>query len=334
MKALIAGIDPGTNTALVVIDEEGNIIEKISGKNISNEDIIRYISNLNNVVLIATDKKEIPKSILEISSKLNLGIYSPKRDIDLKTKDKYYTDNKLKNIFENNHEFDAYIAAIEALKKVKDLFEKAKRVAIDEKEYIKILKLIFKKKKIEPVSAKISIEDNNKEMSISTKIRKRRKIKKIDMSDIKIIIKREVKKKNKELKDLNLRYIKLLKDYNELSKILLEKLDIKDNIIPKASFLYSNNLYFKKVFLDKLEEEYIRYFNSKESEFYILEENEDKIKDFLNRYCIVEEFTDIKNYIIINRFRKVEKEDNKKDMDIDKLRKILKDYQVHRSLRG
>jgi predicted RNase H-like nuclease (RuvC/YqgF family) len=168
LKALIVGIDPGTNTGIVVIDENGNIIDKFSGKNISNEEIVKYISNLNNVVLIATDKKEIPKSILEISSKLNIGVFSPKKDIDLETKKEYYKDEKLKRFFDNNHEFDAYISAIEALKKVKDIIEKAKRISDDEKEYIKILKTIFRNRKIEPVSAKISLEiekekENNKE---------------------------------------------------------------------------------------------------------------------------------------------------------------------------
>jgi len=43
LKSLIVGIDPGTNLGLVVIDDNGNIVDKLSGKNIQNEDIIKYI---------------------------------------------------------------------------------------------------------------------------------------------------------------------------------------------------------------------------------------------------------------------------------------------------
>jgi len=127
LKSLIVGIDPGTNLGLAVIDDNGNVIDKLSGKNIQNEYIIKYISDLKDVVLITTDKKEIPKTILDIASKLNIGIYSPKEDISLEIKNKYYKDENLKNIFENNHEFDAYISAKEAIKKIKGIFEKARR---------------------------------------------------------------------------------------------------------------------------------------------------------------------------------------------------------------
>ncbi|MGC9132868.1 MAG: DUF460 domain-containing protein [Nanopusillaceae archaeon] len=329
MKALIAGIDPGTNTGIVVIDEDGNIIDKFSGKNISNEEIIRYISDLNNVVLIATDKREIPKGILEISSKLNIGVYYPKKDIDLETKNKYYTNNKLKDIFENNHEFDAYISAFEALKKVKDIIEKARKVSKDENEYIRILKIIFKNRKIEPVSAKNNLEKESKIENNKNKKRKNIKRKR-NIENIRIIIEKKIEKEENKIKELNEKYIGLLNDYNKISILLLNKLNEKDTIIPKASFLYSNKLYYKKIFLDKVDEEYIRYFINKNTEFFILEKDKDKVKEFLKEYYIVTDFIDIKNFIVVNNYKKWINEENKEeDLTVEKLKKILKEYRTH-----
>jgi len=331
LKSLIVGIDPGTNLGLVVIDDNGNIIDKLSGKNIQNEDIIKYISDLKHVVLIATDKKEIPKTILDIASKLTIGVYNPKEDISLEIKNKYYKDDNLKKIFENNHEFDAYISAIEALKKLKEIFEKAKRFSENQDEYIKILRYILKNRKVEAVSAKNNLREKEKEVKEK---KKRRKIKKgkRDIEIIKVIIKNKKDKieRKKEIKELNKKYIGLLNDYNILSKILTERLRNDDNIIPKISFLYLNKIYYNRIFIDEFKEEYIIYYKGKDVKLFVKKDNLIEAKNIFPKFYIVDEFKELKNFIIVEKFHEEKSNIIEKDIDEEKLKKILKNYREHR----
>jgi len=331
LKSLIVGIDPGTNLGLAVIDDNGDIIDKLSGKNIQNEDIIRYISDLKDVVLITTDKKEIPKTILDIASKLNIGIYSPKEDISLEIKNKYYKDENLKNIFENNHEFDAYISAKEALKKLKEIFEKARRFSESQDEYIKILRYILKNRKVEAASAKNNLMEKEKEIKEGKKRKKRNRNKK-DIEIIKVIIKnkKDQKEKEKIIEELNKKYIDLLNDYNILSKILIERLKIDDNIIPKISFLYLNKLYYNKIYIDEFKEEYITYYKSKDVKFFVKKDNLTEAKNIFSRFYIIDEFKELKNLVIIEKFHEEKSNIVEKDIDKEKLKKILKNYREHR----
>jgi len=331
LKSLIVGIDPGTNLGLAVIDDNGDIIDKLSGKNIQNEDIIKYISDLKDVVLITTDKKEIPKTILDIASKLNIGIYSPKEDISLEIKNKYYKDENLKNIFENNHEFDAYISAKEALKKLKEIFEKARRFSESQDEYIKILRYILKNRKVEAASAKNNLMEKEKEIKEGKKRKKRNRNKK-DIEIIKIIIKnkKDQKEKEKIIEELNKKYIDLLNDYNILSKILIERLKIDDNIIPKISFLYLNKLYYNKIYIDEFKEEYITYYKSKDVKFFVKKDNLTEAKNIFSRFYIIDEFKELKNIVIIEKFHEEKSNIIEKDIDKEKLKKILKNYREHR----
>jgi len=331
LKSLIVGIDPGTNLGLAVIDDNGDVIDKLSGKNIQNEYIIKYISDLKDVVLITTDKKEIPKTILDIASKLNIGIYSPKEDISLEIKNKYYKDEKLKNIFDNNHEFDAYISAKEALKKLKEIFEKARRFSESQDEYIKILRYILKNRKVEAASAKNNLMEKEKEIKRRKKRKKRSRNKK-DIEIIKIIIKNKNDQKEKEkiIEELNKKYIDLLNDYNILSKILIERLKIDDNIIPKISFLYLNKLYYNKIYIDEFKEEYITYYKSKDVKFFVKKDNLTEAKNIFSRFYIIDEFKELKNLVIVEKFHEEKSNIIEKDIDKEKLKKILKNYREHR----
>lgn len=331
LKSLIVGIDPGTNLGLAVIDDNGDIIDKLSGKNIQNEDIIKYISDLKDVVLITTDKKEIPKTILDIASKLNIGIYSPKEDISLEIKNKYYKDENLKNIFENNHEFDAYISAKEALKKLKEIFEKARRFSESQDEYIKILRYILKNRKVEAASAKKNLMEKEKEIKEGKKRKKRNRNKK-DIEIIKVIIKnkKDQKEKEKIIEELNKKYIDLLNDYNILSKILIERLKNDDNIIPKISFLYLNKLYYNKIYIDEFKEEYIIYYKSKDVKFFVKKDNLTEAKNIFSRFYIIDEFRELKNLVIVEKFHEEKSNIIEKDIDKEKLKKILKNYREHR----
>ncbi|MGC9079197.1 MAG: DUF460 domain-containing protein [Nanopusillaceae archaeon] len=328
MEAYIAGIDPGTNFALVVIDENYNIVKKLSGKNIEEKEIIKFLKELNNVVLIATDKNKIPKKVMEISSKLNIGIYYPKEDIDIITKKEYYENPNLKNILENNHEFDAYISASEALKNLKEIFNKAKKIAKDQNEYINILKITLKNRNIEPFAAKNILEKDNYRREEIKRKRKKKINKKKLVERIEIIVRNKIEQEEKKkIEELNKKYIELLENYNKLSIELFNRLKENDIIVPKISFLYLNNLNGKRIFLDEKNEEYIKRYISSKTIFFVKREDLEFIKNYSSNIYIVTDFLDLKNFVIVKSFEKYEnivKKMDEKEL-LEKLKRIVKE---------
>ncbi|MEM5871100.1 MAG: DUF460 domain-containing protein [Candidatus Aenigmatarchaeota archaeon] len=327
MKAKIVGIDPGTTIGIVSIDEDGNIDFHFSGKNISTEKIVEIIKNIDGVVLISTDKHKIPKKIIEISSKLNLGIYYPKKDVPLSKKRKFYNDDKLKNILKNTHEIDAYISAYFALIENKEIFLKAKRISKDYKEYIEILRKTFKNRKLEPFAVLEILKESKKEKPDIKKKKIRKKTfpsnKNLELEDLKIIIKKNENENNQKSADNYLeKYLSLLNDYNILSKLLVDKLDKNSEIVPKISFLIKNNLKSSIAFLDILDNNVFTYLSKYNPEIYV---TEDKIKNILNlrkEIFVVKEYVDIKNFIILKSFekRELKSEDN---IEIEKIKKLI-----------
>jgi len=280
------------------------------------------LRNIDGVILISTDKAKIPKKILEISSKLNVGIYFPDKDISLKKKKRFYEDEKLKHILNNNHEIDAYIAAYFALESIRDIIEKAKRIAKNEKEYIEILKLSLKNRKIEPFSAKEMLKEKEKEIEVNKKTRRkpvnRKKSEKIP--EIKIEIKTENKEDCKRMLEEQLKkYMDLLTQYDELSNIILEK--IKDErIIPKISFLIKKNKSYDKVFVDEFSEDSKKYIIEHKSKVFVRESDLEKISGISKNINVVLRYKELRNFVIVEEYTTVKDERN---IDINKLKELI-----------
>ncbi|MFZ8855920.1 MAG: hypothetical protein ACO2OX_01840, partial [Candidatus Nanopusillus sp.] len=162
--------------------------------------------------------------------------------------------------------------------------------------------------------------------------KRKRSIDKKDIEIIKIIIKnkKDQKEKEKIIEELNKKYINLLSDYNTLSKILIERLKINDNIIPKISFLYLNKLYYNKIFIDEFKEEYILYYKGKDVKFFVKKENLVEAKSIFPRFYVVDEFKELKNFVIVEKFYEEISNLLEKNVDEERLKKILKDYREHR----
>jgi len=305
-----------------VLDEDGNIEFNFSSKNLSTEEIINILKNIEGVVLISTDKAKVPKKVIEISSKLNVGIYSPDKDIPLKKKKRFYEDDKLKLVLKNNHEIDAYIAAYFALTEIKDIIEKAKRVARDDKEYIEILRISLKNRKIEPFSAREILEEREK---VENKIKKRRRIlkskKKEKLPNIIVKVKNE-KEENyykKLLEDQIKKYITLSKDYDELSEILLEKVN-DDKIVPKISFLIRKNKKYNKIFIDELSESAKEYIVRYKPKMFIRKEDVEKISNLSSEIFVVSKYKELRNLVIVEEYNVLKREIN---TDVEKIKKII-----------
>lgn len=280
--------------------------------------------------MISTDKHKIPKKIIEIASKLNLGIYYPKKDIPLNKKKKFYTDYKLKTILKNNHEIDAYISAYFALMENRDIFRKAKKLSKNHKEYIEILRISFKNRNLEPASALEILKEFEKEKITSRKKRLRKKlnynknvITEFEDIDLQSKVDNYKNENNIELaKEYYKKYVSLLNDYNVLSKILVTKIKEDSDIVPKISFLIKNNIKSPVVFIDVIDKEVLSYLSQNNPTIFITEDKINNLPQSQRKVFLVKEYVDLKNFIILKKFEKYDRnfEDN---IDIEKIKKLI-----------
>lgn len=110
IRPIICGIDPGATVGLAFLDVEGNVIDIESGKNLSVNDIIWEIQQKGDLLILASDRTPIPRTIKKISAAFHCKIYYP--DEALRKLEKEELTRQYRNL--NNHERDALAAALKA----------------------------------------------------------------------------------------------------------------------------------------------------------------------------------------------------------------------------
>lgn len=337
---LIAGIDVGTTTAIVLLDENKRIVDHISKKNFSEKEIISYISSKKHVVLLATDKSKIPARIKKISARLNLGVFAPKKDLPLEYKKKFYADKKLREVLGNIHELDAYIAAYYTIDQVKDIIIKAKKITKDIDKQVTILKKYFKDLKKEPVAIYRELFENKKEVviektkSVNDNKESKKKIQKESKQtrSIKIVVKK-VDKEDKVIKDRLSELTKLLSKYITALDIISENIlrGSTEDLVPKISYVEKKKINTKKVFLDS--DDYVnRVYKYKE--IYIPKDKFDQLRDkiYSRKIYLVEEYIDVITFIIPKKYEEIDLNDNKEDISEvkRKIEEIIRKYRYHK----
>lgn len=164
-RYLIAGIDPGTTTAVAIMDLAGNLISIRSKKDWNISDVVEFITEHGKPVIVATDKKNPPEFVSKIKASFNAVLHSPKEDLNVDKKRELTSKYRILN----DHERDALAAAIDALNYYESKFrniEKRVPAGIDaEKVKAEIikgtpLKSLFEEKKVERVEKKEVIDSD------------------------------------------------------------------------------------------------------------------------------------------------------------------------------
>lgn len=204
MRYLIVGIDPGTTTAVAIIDLGGNLISMKSQKDWNFSDVVEFIKSHGKPVLIATDKKNPPEFVNKVKAAFNAVLYAPREDLSLDKK----RDLTSKYDFLNDHERDALASAIDALKNYESKFrniEKRLPVGFDvERAKAEIIRGVTLKSLFEPqVVEKVERKDE----------------KEVDFLDL-------LEKKDKKIKELKEENEMLRKQIEEL-RAEIEKLRAK-----------------------------------------------------------------------------------------------------------
>ncbi|MCX8172635.1 MAG: DUF460 domain-containing protein [Archaeoglobaceae archaeon] len=162
-RYLIAGIDPGTTTAVALLDLAGNLISIRSKKDWNASEVIEFITEHGKPVIVATDKRNPPEFVSKVKASFNAVLHSPREDLNVERKRELTSSYKILN----DHERDALAAAIDALNYYKSKFrniEKRVPAGIDAEEVkaniIKgsSLKSLFEERKVEKVDRKEAVD--------------------------------------------------------------------------------------------------------------------------------------------------------------------------------
>lgn len=152
-RSIIVGIDPGTTVGICILDFRGNLVKLCSKRNFSVKNIVKFISDFGNVVVVATDVHKIPAAISKISAEIGAVIFSPEQDIEkyykIKTS-REFVSNKNEDIkIKNAHERAALTAALLAYCYYKNKINQAIKKAMEHRLYgedvDKVLALVLKK---------------------------------------------------------------------------------------------------------------------------------------------------------------------------------------------
>ncbi|MFP4116208.1 MAG: DUF460 domain-containing protein [Candidatus Aenigmatarchaeota archaeon] len=115
----IVGIDPGSTSAIAILDLRGNLQRLESEKHMGKERIIRVVSSECKPVLITSDKGKMPSGVEEIASNFGAETFVPGEDLSIRGKKELTREYD----FANLHERDALAAALNAYNSFKNKFD-------------------------------------------------------------------------------------------------------------------------------------------------------------------------------------------------------------------
>jgi predicted RNase H-like nuclease (RuvC/YqgF family) len=122
MKPLIIGVDPGSTSAVAMMDFDGNLVELQSGKNFPPREIIQEIVGYGKPVVVASDKEKMPSKVERIANSVGARSFSPEEDLGQERKRELGEG-------ENSHEKDAVASARHAYKHLRPKIEKVEQLS-------------------------------------------------------------------------------------------------------------------------------------------------------------------------------------------------------------
>ena len=115
---IIVGVDPGTTTAVAILDLNGKLVEASSSRVSSIPEIIEHISEMGRPVVIATDVVPAPAAVEKIKRAFKAVLFSPNERISVEEKVRLARPFG----YANDHERDAVAAAVKAFNAYKNKF--------------------------------------------------------------------------------------------------------------------------------------------------------------------------------------------------------------------
>ncbi len=203
-KSVILGIDPGTTTALAVVDLDGKLLEVFSSRNFSFSKVLSFTTNYD-IAIVASDVAPAQKFVEKVSSSLNSVLFAPSQPLSVADKVAIVNEKFSRSSYANPHERDALAAAVKAYSNYRNTLEQ-----VDKKlEELRLTKLKSEVRKL-------VLKGESVEGAIARLTRRREEVKKEEKPEV---IPDEHRRIIKTLRD----EIQILKeDREELQKALRE----------------------------------------------------------------------------------------------------------------
>ena len=117
---VVVGIDPGTTTAVALLDLDGSTLDVYSTRTADTAEVIEWIIEHGRPVVVAADVEPMPETVEKIRRSFDAGGWIPERDLPV--------DRKLHRTreepYDDDHERDALAAALFAFDDHVDQFER------------------------------------------------------------------------------------------------------------------------------------------------------------------------------------------------------------------
>lgn len=276
-RRAIVGIDPGSTSAVAVLDLKGNLKELYSEKHMGKEGLIRKVSEEGKPVLITTDKKKLPSTVEEIANSFGAETFTPEEDLSVHSK----RELTRKDDYEDLHQRDALASALKAYNSFKNKFQniEARMDDLNLQDLTPEIKELVVKEEAKNVSEAVEMalgeeEDNEEGKTVTEKQRNEDLEEKMDNYRQIIMQEREDKEKVKEHNEKLKEEVEKLK--NKVEKLEKDKQDLEEGIRKEV---------IEKKEVKKLE----RNLRSKKNRIQALEKDVSELKEEINELKTFEE---------------------------------------------
>jgi predicted RNase H-like nuclease (RuvC/YqgF family) len=154
---VVVGIDPGTTTAVALLDLDGSPLDVHSTRTADTAEVIEWIIEHGRPVLVAADVEPMPDTVEKIRRSFDAGGWIPERDLPV--------DEKLHRTreepYDNDHERDALAAALFAFDDHAEQFERVAAKTPPELDRGEVIaRVVGGEESVESVVAELTEDDD------------------------------------------------------------------------------------------------------------------------------------------------------------------------------
>ncbi|NYT00312.1 MAG: DUF460 domain-containing protein [Methanocellales archaeon] len=152
---LIVGIDPGTTTAVAILDIKGELVNLFSSRVVSISDVIEHIIEYGRPLIVASDVTPASNTVEKIKRAFNAVLFSPNES--LPTNDKINLAKQFR--YSNEHERDALAAALWAFRDCKNKFTHIEKKTPVDMDVDEVKALVIRGYSIDAAISQLSVPD-------------------------------------------------------------------------------------------------------------------------------------------------------------------------------
>jgi predicted RNase H-like nuclease (RuvC/YqgF family) len=120
---VLVGVDPGTTTAVAILDLDGEVLDVLSTRTADTADIVEWIVERGRPLVVAADVTPMPETVEQVRRSFDAAGWTPPSDLPIDEKQ----HRTREHAYDNDHERDAMAAALEAYDDHADQFRRVDR---------------------------------------------------------------------------------------------------------------------------------------------------------------------------------------------------------------